>query len=112
MESEQSAKLRCASGNVEEILDRVERELLVWRSMHGIRPEERVSCLMPPVSVPHTQPETGVRVLEDLMPAIHTRSPVHLHSPVCPVPCTHPEDCFGVLPHLLFCSVFMLSFCH
>jgi hypothetical protein len=30
VESEQSAKLRCTSENVEELLDRVERELLVW----------------------------------------------------------------------------------
>ena len=82
---EQSAKLRGESEMVEELLDRLEeserrgdyetfeelltkleeseeRELLVWRSMHGIRPEERVSCPMPPVSVPRTRPETCVKV--------------------------------------------------
>ena len=70
---EQSEKLRGKSEIVEELLDRLEeserrgdyetfeellmkleeseeRELLVWRSMHGIRPEERVSCPMPRVS--------------------------------------------------------------
>ena len=70
-----SAELRSESETVEELLDKLEeserrgeletfeelldklekseaRELLVWHSMHGIRPEERVSCPMPPVSVP------------------------------------------------------------
>ena len=90
MELELSAKLSAESESVEDVLDRVERKLLVWHSMHGIRPEERVSCPMLPVSVPRTQPETCVGVPGDLIPVIHTRSPVHLHNLVCPVPCTHP----------------------
>ena len=45
-----------------------ERELLVWRSMHGIRPEVRASRLVKTV------------------PASRTRPPVHLPSPARPVP--------------------------
>ena len=65
---EQSAKLRGESETFEELLIKLEeseeRELLLWRSMHGIRHDERVSCPMSPVPVPRTRPETSVKVPE------------------------------------------------
>ena len=87
--TEWSAKLRGESETVKELLDKLEeseeRALLVWRSMHGIRPKERVSRPMPPESAPRTRPEKCVKVPVQLMPAIRTRSPVRLHRPVHPV---------------------------
>ena len=61
-------------------------ELLSWWKMHGSGITERVVSLLPPESAPRTRPEKCVKVPEQSMPAICTRSPVHLHRPVRPVP--------------------------